>query len=102
VAKLEILKFMNLLFITGDGRISVLSSQSYNQGPLFVEWWMLVGKGPEQGAQDHIQAVFGDLQGGRDLFLRRRKIFISCIQMWSPQYRRDIDLLECSQGRSQK
>ena len=25
-----------------------------------------------------------------------------CIQMWSPQYRRDIDLLECVQNRTTK
>ena len=25
-----------------------------------------------------------------------------CIQMWSPQYRRDMDLLECIQGRATK
>ena len=25
-----------------------------------------------------------------------------CIQMWSPQYRRDVDLLECIQRRATK
>ena len=25
-----------------------------------------------------------------------------CVQMWSPQYRRDMDLLECIQGRTTK
>ena len=25
-----------------------------------------------------------------------------CIQMWSPQYRRDVDLLECIQSRATK
>jgi len=26
----------------------------------------------------------------------------SCVQMWSPQYRRDIDLFECIQRRATK